>query len=216
MNWGMCGRRSREYDRQPREHHLQGQCCHLPPADKPYDNRWGCAVTYYSDDCIGNHHQYQAHWPAMISMTCNVLIAPDTVIVRGKSRRRERNGKYKLDLINVEAISVYFHCWDSRSFPCPTFQPVRNISFLVFKTKFFECRLEGAQTKRPQRTRGKIDWKQLNFEREDKRWWCRGARNVDVPFSQLHVIHLFRFFAASSCRNGRTLIRLLSWSRHSQ
>lgn len=65
----------------------------------------------------------------------------------------------------------------------------------------------------------KIDWKQLNFEWGDKRGWCKGWEseiNADVPFTQLHLVHLLFLLLVVADRNGRTLIRLLSWPRHSQ
>lgn len=118
MSWGMYARRSHEFDHQHRDR--LGPCWHPLPVEKPYDNRLGCAVMYYSDDCIENHHQYQVHWLAMTSMTWNVLYIPDTVIVPGSEwkERVEKKIKHKLDLINAVAISVHFHHWDSCSFPC--------------------------------------------------------------------------------------------------
>lgn len=72
MNWGMYGKRSHVFGYRHRErHHPPVRCFHRRPADKPYDNRSGCVVACYSDDCSGNHRRYPAHWPAMISMTCN-------------------------------------------------------------------------------------------------------------------------------------------------
>ena len=80
-----------------------------------------------------------------------------------------------MELINAEAISVYFHHWDFHPSseggePKPTCLKVASSS--SYKFNILRHRLDLAQMKWLRGGRGvKIDRKQLKFEWKDKRFW---------------------------------------------
>lgn len=154
MSWGMYGKRSRAVDHQlqachPRRH----QCCHLRPADTPYDSRLGYVVTYYSDDCNGNHRRYQARWPAVILMTCSVctFCRFDIGWRRKRERKRTRTRTWKVreemanvnwnwlmfkQLVSISTAEISIRCW-----PRPS-----HFSFFIINSMFMWHRLKLAQT----------------------------------------------------------------------